>query len=337
MLTIRPGNELLGSIRPPLLYFDHCAIRAVASRLALRDHFLETFRSRGTAFTAACGNTQLQDDLRRQWQPQDGDAGHQRHRLLLGLGQPTPPVDPARQRRPLLQLRLQRPTRTTADSARHQPVLLDGPSFLEELDGNGVTKTSYLANPQVIDEVLTFTSAGAGYWPLTDALGSIVAVTDAMGTVVRNNSYDVYGERTSSTGTGPALAFGFTGREHDSSGLNYHRDRYLDVRLGRWNQPDRLGFVDGINLFQYVRGQPNQFVDRAGKFAHILIAAALGAAFVPLSEQVRRRNGAREPDASCISAKRTSWHPLGAALPRATQHRARDTCPRDTAQACCLP
>jgi RHS repeat-associated protein len=148
--------------------------------------------------------------------------------------------------------------------------LLDGPTILEELDGNAVTRTSYLANPQVIDEVLAFTTAGAGYWPLTDALGSVVAVTDAAGAVVRNNSYDVYGERTASTGTGPALAFGFTGREHDASGLNYNRDRYLDTKLGRWNQPDRLPFPFPTypTAYGYAGSSPVSSVDPTGFVAN---------------------------------------------------------------------
>ena len=69
----------------------------------------------------------------------------------------------------------------------------------------------------------------------------------------------------SSTGNGPALAYGFTGREQDASGLNYHRDRYVDPRNGRWQQPDRLGMVDGPNVYGYARANPVQFRDPMGQ------------------------------------------------------------------------
>ena len=76
-------------------------------------------------------------------------------------------------------------------------------------------------------------------------------------------TFDVYGARTTS-GTGPDIAFGFTGREHDASGFIYSRDRYLDPATGRWLQPDRGGFIDGVNLYQYARGAPVRLTDPTG-------------------------------------------------------------------------
>ncbi|MHB8875653.1 MAG: RHS repeat-associated core domain-containing protein [Myxococcaceae bacterium] len=146
--------------------------------------------------------------------------------------------------------------------------VLDGASVFEELDSLGNTTTSYLTNPQAIDEILSFTTGGATYYPLTDALGSIVAISDANGLVVRSNSYDVYGEETTS-GTGVQTAFGFAGREHDASGLNYYRDREMDPETGRWLQPDRAR--DGVNLYQYVGGQPTMAVDPFGEKAVLVV------------------------------------------------------------------
>jgi RHS repeat-associated protein len=123
-----------------------------------------------------------------------------------------------------------------------------------------------LTNPQVIDEMLSLERDRATYYPLTDALGSVMALTDSTGAVVRTNEYDVYGERAGSTGTGPTVAWGYTGREHDPSGLNYNRGRYLDAARGRWNQPDRLGlFGDGPNFFWYGSGSPVMRRDPQGR------------------------------------------------------------------------
>jgi RHS repeat-associated protein len=142
--------------------------------------------------------------------------------------------------------------------------LLDGPSVLEELDSSGGLMTGYLTNPQVIDEILSFTTGNAVYWPLSDALGSIYTVANSTGAVVRSYSYDVYGQRVS-IGPGPSITFGFTGREHDAAtALNYHRDRYKAPTSGRWTQPDRLGAAEGLNAYQYAGTNPVIFADPTG-------------------------------------------------------------------------
>lgn len=144
--------------------------------------------------------------------------------------------------------------------------ILDGQTVLHELDSNNESLTSLLTNPQVIDETLVLLRDGVAYWPLTDAVGSIVGLADSSGALVSNASYDVNGVR-SVTGPGPALSFGFTGREHDASGLRYHRDRYVNPEFGNWVQPDRLGLTDGPNTYLYAHGQPTQVTDALGLFS----------------------------------------------------------------------
>ncbi|MBZ4420465.1 DUF6531 domain-containing protein [Myxococcus sp. RHSTA-1-4] len=156
--------------------------------------------------------------------------------------------------------------------------LLDGESVLAEFDSAGATKTSYLTNPQAVDEILSFEKDGVAFSPLTDALGSIYAVADSSGAVVGGYSYDAYGDRKT-TGSGPQLAFGFTGREHDASGLRYHRDRYADAMVGRWNQVDRLGMLAGANFYEYVGGKAVLHRDPSGMIATNSMDALLLANF----------------------------------------------------------
>ena len=79
----------------------------------------------------------------------------------------------------------------------------------------------------------------------------------------------MYGERLSSSGSGPQIAFGYTGREHSPDiPLNYNRDRYLDVRGGRWNQPDRFGMVDGLNEYRYAKSNPALLSDPSGRSSY---------------------------------------------------------------------
>ena len=141
--------------------------------------------------------------------------------------------------------------------------LLDGVSVLSEYDSSNVATRRYLQNPQSIDDILELSEGGQNYFPLTDALGSVVAITDSAGTVVRRNDYEVYGAR-SSTGTSLERAFGFTGREQDVSGLNYNRNRFFMARTGNWLQPDRAGMIAGVNLYGYVRNLPTSLTDPTG-------------------------------------------------------------------------
>src|SRR5262249_52989214 len=90
------------------------------------------------------------------------------------------------------------------DSTGTTKYLLNGPSVLEDLNASGSTVTTYLTNPQQIDDIISFQQGGATYYPVTDALGSIYTITDSTGAAVRSNSYDVYGARTTS-GAGPQI------------------------------------------------------------------------------------------------------------------------------------
>src|SRR5262249_49841806 len=48
------------------------------------------------------------------------------------------------------------------------------------------------------------------------------------------------------------------------SGLYYNWHRHYDPTLGRYLQPDSLGFVDGPSLYAYARSQPTALTDPAG-------------------------------------------------------------------------
>jgi len=67
--------------------------------------------------------------------------------------------------------------------------------------------------------------------------------------------------------------YGFTGRridrldgKDDTDGviLNYHRARYLNPATGRWLSRDPIGYVDGMNLYQYADNSPSKLADPLG-------------------------------------------------------------------------
>src|SRR5215813_9601899 len=122
-----------------------------------------------------------------------------------------------------------------------------------------------LANPQVIDEILSFQQGGSTYYPITDALGSIYAITNSTGVVVSTFSYDVFGKRTQTSGI-LAIDFGFTGRQHVSdTGHIDNRDRARDPSTGAWLQPDRAGMADGPNQYLFVKAKPTMLTDPSGR------------------------------------------------------------------------
>ena len=57
----------------------------------------------------------------------------------------------------------------------------------------------------------------------------------------------------------------FTGRRFDNeSGLYYYRARYYRPDLGRFLQPDPIGYDDGMNIYAYCNNNPLIFVDPYG-------------------------------------------------------------------------
>ena len=46
-----------------------------------------------------------------------------------------------------------------------------------------------------------------------------------------------------------------------------------DPSLGRYTQPDPLGFVDGPSVYAYAKNSPTTFVDRNGQFVQLLFIA----------------------------------------------------------------
>lgn len=100
----------------------------------------------------------------------------------------------------------------------------------------------------------------------TDALGSVVAVTDANRTVIERNEYEPYGKVVNhALQDGP----GYTGHVADAqTGLIYMQQRFYDDDLGGFPTVDPVTAysVGGVfNRYGYANNNPYRFVDPDGR------------------------------------------------------------------------
>lgn len=101
----------------------------------------------------------------------------------------------------------------------------------------------------------------------TDALGSPVAITDALGNVVERQVYEPYGVSMTREATdGP----GFTGHVGDSTtALTYMQQRYYDPQIGRFLSVDPVAamFSPGslFGRYRYAANNPYRFLDPDGR------------------------------------------------------------------------
>jgi RHS repeat-associated protein len=115
-----------------------------------------------------------------------------------------------------------------------------------------------------IDEYLTRTVGGTTEYLLSEALGSTVALADGGGSIATEYSYAPFGAATTS-GTSTTNEFGYTGREHDGTGVYYYRARYYHPTLQRFISEDPIGLAGGdTNVYSYVFNSPIELRDPSG-------------------------------------------------------------------------
>ncbi|OHE56254.1 MAG: hypothetical protein A2Z47_09745 [Thermodesulfovibrio sp. RBG_19FT_COMBO_42_12] len=145
--------------------------------------------------------------------------------------------------------------------------LHDGLDIVQEIE-NGIPSVNYVRTLN-IDEPLVRIPPGALRFYQTDALGSVIALTDETGTVKTTYSYDPFGNVTIS-GEPSDNPFQYTGRENDGTGLYYYRARYYSSELQRFISEDPIGLRGGINKFAYVENKPVNRTDPLGTMAIVV-------------------------------------------------------------------
>jgi RHS repeat-associated protein len=97
-------------------------------------------------------------------------------------------------------------------------------------------------------------------------VGSLRAISDSSGTIVKQIDYDSFGNVISDTNISMTTPFGFAGGLYDyDTGLVRFGFRDYDPAIGRWTAKDPIDFAGGnVNLFGYVENDPVNFIDPTG-------------------------------------------------------------------------
>jgi len=159
--------------------------------------------------------------------------------------------------------RIQKSVTDTVNGTRTTNYIYDGLDIVQEIE-NGIPAVNYIRTLNIDEPLARIKADGSVRYYQTDALGSVIALTDEMGVARTKYSYDPFGNVTIS-GEASDNPFQYTGRENDGTGLYFYRARYYSPELQRFISEDPIGFAGGtLNLYEYVGNNPVNFVDPLG-------------------------------------------------------------------------
>ena len=141
--------------------------------------------------------------------------------------------------------------------------LYDGLDIVQEIEG-GAVSANYVRTLNIDEPLARVKADGTVRYYQTDALGSVIALTDEAGAVKTQYSYDPFGDVTVS-GEASDNPFQFAGRENDNTGHLFERNRYYSYELMRYISEDPIGFAGGdVNFYVRLGNNPVNFTDPLG-------------------------------------------------------------------------
>jgi len=132
---------------------------------------------------------------------------------------------------------------------------------------NGATEISHYIygadSTPILREVFNGASTVQGsYWVHTDALGSLVAITNLNGSHTSTYNYSAFGEPSA---VANAIPYQYAGMRLDpETMLYYDHARYYSPKQGRFISPDPISVKGGVNIYAYAGNDPVNNVDLSG-------------------------------------------------------------------------
>ncbi len=183
-----------------------------------------------------------------------------------------------------------------------------------------IRRTLALADVSIID------TGGYGakvLYPVTDHLGSVMAMSDGSGALAREMSYGPFGQRKTAGWSAymtisAALTInetetdrGYTGQEAlDAVQLDDYNARLYDPRLGRFLSVDPLighpESTQGINPYSYVENNPLNKVDPTGGMDQCLAEGHCSGVTIEGMGSIGRENTGNDPQSSNSKKKPTA-------------------------------
>ncbi|HEY1749701.1 MAG TPA: RHS repeat-associated core domain-containing protein, partial [Caulobacteraceae bacterium] len=190
--------------------------------------------------------------------------GYDQENRLVGAATPSPGPTEALNYDPLGRLRT-----TVVTGGATTQFLYDGDRLVGEYDGSGALLRRYIHGPDA-DEPLASYESGALGWLHADRQGSIVARSNAAGSI---NATYAYGEPQ----TWGGARFAYTGQiELPEAQLYYYKARVYDPVTGRFAQTDPVGYLSDVDLYAYGDEDPTDKSDPSGTESYLVFRSVLG-------------------------------------------------------------